>query len=259
MRLLYLSALLVAATAQGGTVLDTVSRELAPDGQSSTMTTSAQGGAMRVESNSGDSVMIFNKDVIYLVNPREKSYAIMDRETMKRMADQINPALKQMREQLAKMPPEQREQMEKMMAQRMPGLGKQKTQDIRKTGRSEKIGGTPCSYVEITEDGVLSDELCVAAPGALKGTDELMAAAMKMSALLKEMTASLDAPWLKDMMERQAAQYEQLGGVPVLTRHYVDGKAMVETTIKSMRSESIPASAFEVPAGYAKKDLMSRQ
>ena len=80
------------------------------------MTTSAQGGAMRVESNSGDSVMIFNKDVIYLINPREKSYAIMDRETMKRMADQINPALKQMREQLAKMPPEQREQMEKMMA-----------------------------------------------------------------------------------------------------------------------------------------------
>jgi hypothetical protein len=259
MRLLCLSALLVAANAaHAGTILETISRELAPDGESSTMSTYAQAGSMRVEGNAGDGVMIFRNDTIYLVNPREKSYAIMDHETMKRMAEQVNPALKQMREQLAKMPPEQREQMEKMMAQRMPGLGKQKTQDIRKTSRTEKIGGVPCTYVEVVEDGVLSDELCVAAPGALKGTQELMDAAMKMSALLKEMTSTLDAPWLKDMMERQAANYEKLGGVPVLTRHFTDGKASHETTIKSVRTEAIPAASFEVPAGYTKKDLMSR-
>ena len=51
MRLLCLSALLVAANAaHAGTVLETVSRELGPEGASSTMSTSAQGGAMRVES-----------------------------------------------------------------------------------------------------------------------------------------------------------------------------------------------------------------
>lgn len=79
-----------------------------------------------------------------------------------------------------------------------------------------------------------------------------------MSALLRDMMSTLDAPWLRQMMERQIANYEKLGGVPVLTRHYLDGKPSHETTFKSVRTEAIPAASFEVPAGYAKKDLMAR-
>jgi hypothetical protein len=254
--------MLAATAAHAGTILETQSRGLTPESQNQTTatTTYAQGGSMRVESQSGEStsVVIFKGQAISIVNTREKTYAVMDHESMKRMADEVNPKLKQMQEQLAQMPPEQRAQMEKMMGSRMPGLGPQKTQEFKKTSRTDKIAGYPCSYVEILEDGVLSDELCVATPATIKGTGELMDAAAKMGALLRDMMSTLEAPWLKQMMERQVANFDKLGGVPVLTRHYLDGKPVYETTIKAVRVETIPGASFEVPAGYTKKDLTAR-
>lgn len=250
---------LAIGNVQAGTVVEAVSRELPGGGQGDTTLTYAQDGRMRVEAKPGDTLMIFRDDTIYSIDTKDKSYYAMDRAAMKRMADQISPALKQMQEQLAKMPPEQRAQMEKMMGSRMPGMAKQKTQEIRKTGRADKIGGHACNYVEVHEDGALSEEMCVAPMGSIKGTQELMDAAMKMSALMKEMLSGLDAPWIKETMDKQIADYQKIGGVPLLTRHYSGGQPSSETTLKSIRSESVPAALFEIPAGYKKKDMMAHR
>lgn len=258
-----LSSVLVLAigAAHAGTVLETVNRDLpaGADSKTHTMMTYAQDGKMRVETKPGDTLMIFKDETIFTVNHKEKSYYSMDRAAMKRMADQVNPALEQMQDQLAKMSPEQRAQMEKMMGSRLPGMGKQKSQEIRKTARTDKIGGYTCSYVEVHEDGVLSDELCVVPPGTVKGSQDLMDAAVKMSALLKEMLGGIDAPWLKQSVDKQVADYEKLGGLPLLTRHYSGGQPASETTLKSIRNEPVPAALFEIPAGYAKKEMMARK
>ena len=240
-----------------GTVMETVSRDLNDPGNATTITTHAQDGRLRVEPKPGDSVMIFKDDVIYNVNKKDRTYVVMDRASMKRMADQINPALKQMQEQLAKMPPEQRAQMEKMMGGRAAGMMSDKPQEIRKTQRTGKSSGHTCNYVEVHQDGELTDEFCVVPANALKGSQELLASAKKMSGLMKEMFSNLDAPWLKDMASKQA-DYEKIGGVPVLTRHFADGKAAHETTMQAIRSEALAASLFELPAGYTKKDMMVR-
>lgn len=260
-RILTLAALwMTASSVHAGTVMETLSRDLTSSAGKgvTTTTTYAQDGRMRVEPSPGESVMIFKDDVIYNVNRKDKSYVVMDRASMKRMAEQISPALKQMQEQLAKMPPEQRAQMEKMMGHRMAGVAADKPQEIRKTGRTGKAGGHACTYVEIHQGGAVTDELCVASPSALKGSQELMAAAKKMSLLMQEMFRNLDAPWLRQMAEKQAANYEQIGGVPVLTRHFTDGKAAHETTLTAMRSEALPATLFDVPAGFTKRDMTSR-
>jgi hypothetical protein len=257
-----LALALAIGGAHAGTVLETVNRDLpaSADGKMHTMMTYAQDGRMRVETKPGDTLMIFKDDTIFTVNNKDKSYYSMDRAAMKRMADQVNPALKQMQDQLAKMPPEQRAQMEKMMGNRLPGMGKQqKSQEIRKTARTDKISGYTCSYVEVHEDGILSDELCVVPPGTVKGSQELMDAAAKMSALLKDMLSSIDAPWLKQSVDKQVADYEKIGGLPLLTRHFADGKPTSETTLKSIRNEPVPAALFEIPAGYAKKEMMGRK
>ena len=250
---------LAIGTAQAGTVLETVNRDLPAGANANTIMTHAQDGKLRVETKPGDTLMIFKDDTIYSINNKEKSYYAMDRAAMKRMADQISPALKQMQEQLAKMPPEQRAQMEKMMGSRMPGMARQKTQEIRKTGRTDKIGGYSCSYVEVHEDGALSDELCVVAPGTIKGTQDLLSAAAKMSALMKEMLGGLDAPWIKQAIDRQMTDYEKIGGMPLLARHYSGGKPSSETTLKSIRAEAVPAALFEIPAGYKQKDMMAQR
>jgi len=257
LRLLTLAALSMAApTLQAGAVMETVIRD--PDNPAAsgvTVTTYAQDGRMRVEQASGESLMIFKDDVIYNVSPKDKTYVALDRAAIKRMADQLAPAMKQMQEQLANMPPEQRAQMEKMMGGRMAGMMDEKPQEIRRTGRAGKAAGHACTYVEVHEGGVLSDEFCVVAASAMKGSQDLLIAAKKVSALMQEMLSALNAPWLKQIADRQA-NYEKIGGVPVLTRHFVDGAPVYESTLKALRSETLPATLFDVPAGFTKREMM---
>jgi hypothetical protein len=249
---------MLAAVADAGTVLEMVNRNLAGGNQESVSTTYAQDGRMRVETQPGDSVMIFKDDTIYNIDNKDRSYTVMDRASMQKLAAQLSPALKQMQEQMAKMSPEQRAQMERMMGGRMPGAAKPDSQQVRKTTRTGTVAGHGCTYVEMLEENVVEEEMCVAPSGALKGGKELTDAAMKLSALLREMLQSFDAPWLKDSIAQQVENYEQLGGVPLSTRHFSSGKPVSESTMKSIRSDAVPADAFAIPAGYTRKDMMQR-
>lgn len=249
--------LLTFTAAHAGTRLETVSRDLA-GGRASTINTWAQGGMMRVDTQN-DSSMIFKDDTIYAINHKDKSYIAMDRASMKRMAEQINPALQMLQERMKNMPPEQRAQMEKMLGGRMPGAGgeAQPQPEIKRTSRNDKINGYSCTYVEVREGAALTDEICVAPANALKGSAELMSVARKMSALVNDMMASMDAPWLKQMAQKQIQNFEALGGIPVLSRHFVDGKPHNETHLNSIGTETVAATRFEIPAGYTRKDMMA--
>jgi hypothetical protein len=248
---------LACSAAHAGTTLETVNRDLA-DGRATTINTWAQNGMMRVETQPTESTMVFKDDTIYVINHQDKSYFVMDRASMKRMADQVNPMLKMLQERMKDMTPEQRAQMEKMMGGSVPGMGgAEKKQEIKRTARADKIGGHSCTYVEVLEDGVLTDEMCIVPGTALKGSDELLASAKKMANLMKEMMSGMDAPWLQQMAQKQMHNFESLGGIPVLSRHFDAGKPRSETTLTSIRSESLGAATFEVPAGYTKKDMMT--
>jgi hypothetical protein len=249
--------------AQAGTLLETVNRDLSREGGSTIIHTWAQNGMMRVETQANKetsrSTMIFKDDTIYAINHQEKSYYAMDRESMKRVADQLNPALKMLQERMKDMTPEQRAQMEKMMGGRLPpGMGEaEKKTEIKRTARTDKVSGHSCSYVQVLEDGVLTDELCVTPNKSLKGADELMTAATKMADLMREMMSTMDAPWLKQMADKQIQNFAELGGIPVFSRHFEAGSPQSETTLTSIRSETLAASTFEVPAGYARKDMLA--
>ena len=255
-RFLTIAMVLLTGQVQAGTVLETVSRELGGAGSETLTTTYAQGGRMRVDSGDRDGTMLFKDDALYAINNKDRNYVLMDRATIKKMADTINPALKQMQERLAQMPPEQRAQMERLMGNSLPGMKPAATQEIRKTARTDKVAGYSCSYVESLEGGVLQDEFCVVAPSSLKGGDELMVAAQKMSTLMQDLLKDVDAPWLRETVAKQTENFAKIGGVPVLTRHFSAGKPVSETTIKSIRTEAVPAATFEVPAGYTRKDIM---
>ncbi|MBB6094498.1 hypothetical protein HNQ60_003385 [Povalibacter uvarum] len=255
-RTLTIAAVLITGSSHAGTVLQTVDKDLTGGRADTTMTTYAQNGQLRVETSNRDGMMIFKDDALYAVNNKEKSYVTMDRASMKKMAETVNPMLKQMQERMAQMPPEQRAQMERMLGKSLPGAQKSVAREVRKTSRTGKAAGYSCNYVEMLADGVVEDELCVVAPSSLKGGDELMAAAQKMSAMLQDFMKDVDAPWLKDAVDKQTANYAKIGGIPVLSRHFADGKAVNETTLKSIRTESIPAASFAVPAGYTRREMM---
>ncbi|MET0533110.1 MAG: DUF4412 domain-containing protein [Steroidobacter sp.] len=257
-----LPLLFAAVTAQAGTTLETVNKDLSSGGGVTTINTWAQNGMMRVEAGAKDvehrSTMIFKNDTIYAINHQDKSYYAMDRESMKRMAAQINPALQMLQERMKDMSPEQRAQVEKMMGGKLPPAGgepENKTQ-IKRTTRADKISGYSCTYVQVLDGGVLTDEMCVTPAKDIKGSDELMTAATRMASLMREMMSAMNAPWLKQMAEKQVQNFNELGGIPVFSRHFVAGEVQSETTLTSIRSEAIAASRFELPAGYAKKDML---
>ena len=247
---------LAATAAHAGTKLETVSRDLS-GGKATTINTWAQAGMMRVETGDNQTLMIFKDDTIYAVSHKDKSYIAMDRASMKRMAEQLNPALQMLQERMKTMTPEQRAQMEKMMGTKLPNGEPEPAPEIKRTSRNDKINGYSCTYVEVREAGALTDELCVAPASALKGSNELMASAQKMSILVKDMMASMDAPWLKQMTQKQIQNFEAIGGIPVISRHFVDGKPQNETSLASISAETVAASQFEIPAGYTKKDMMA--
>lgn len=251
-----LTLALFASASQAGTLLETVNRELSSKGGSMTINTWAQDGMMRVETQGAQrSTMIYKNDTIYAINHQDKSYYAMDRESMQRVAEQLNPALKMLQERMQDMTPEQRAQMEKMMGGSLPGA--ETKSEIKRTARTDKVSGYGCTYVQMLEDGVLTDEMCVAPGKSLKGSDELMTAANRMAQLMREMMSTMDAPWLKQMADKQIQNFAELGGIPVLSRHFVAGSPQSETTLKSIRTETLAASTFELPAGYTKKDMLA--
>ena len=143
---------LLTTELHAGTVMETVSRDVDDPGRREPPSSRRPTPDDCASTQPGGASVIFKDDVIYNVNPQDKTYIELDRASMKRMADQINPALKQMQEQLAKMPPEQRAQMEKMMGGRMAGLMNDAPPEIRKTDRAGKAAGHACTYVEVRQE-----------------------------------------------------------------------------------------------------------
>jgi hypothetical protein len=256
-RMLGGSLLVVGAAAHSGTVLEMVNRDLTNKTES-VVKTFAQDGRMRVDSGGPqDTVMIFRDETLYTLDPKQKTYLAMDRAMMQKLASQLNPALKMLQEQMKNMSPEQRAQIERMTGTKLPGSSKEPLQEIRKTSRTGKVAGYTCTYAEVLQDGVLQHEACVVPAAELKGSKELYDVSVKVGALVKDMMSSIDAPWMQQMVDRQMENFSGLGGLPVLTRTFDEGKPLHEATMKAIRTEAVPATQFELPADYKPRELPS--
>lgn len=248
-------SMLMASVAQAGTVLETVSRDLT-NGEESATKTYAQANKLRIDAGDAQhGYMIFRDDTMYMIDPKDKSYIAMDRAAMKRMAEQINPALQMFQQQLANLPPEQRAQLEQMMGQKMPQAGKPAKREIRKTSRTGNVSGYSCTYAEVLKNGALVSEMCVTPAANLKAGKDLYEVGMKVSAMVKEMVEGINAPFLQEMATSGMEDLDSLGGLPMLTRTFENGKVVEETTVKSLRSESLAESLFTLPSGYRRKEL----
>lgn len=256
------SALMIAgslvslAVAHAGTLLETTTRDLTRN-TTTLATTQVQDGKIRMHGDDHDGFAIFRDDTLFVVNTRDKNYVQMDRATIQAMANTLNPALKQLQERMASMSPEQRAQIEQLLGGNLPDMQPPPVQEIRRTGRTGKVAQYACDYVEVVEQSVVTDELCVAVPASLEGGPELMSTATRMSQLIQEIFKDLDAPWLKQTLDRQLQNYDKLGGIPVSARHFDGGKVVSETVLKSIRKQAIPADAFAIPSGYARRDVMN--
>jgi hypothetical protein len=136
----------------------------------------------------------------------------------------------------------------------MGGEGQKWTVETVDTGKSDKVDGRACKVWDVKRNGELDDQLCVVPYSALPGKENFQAMFANFSKVFEEMAKSV--PSLSGMMTNEFSAQTKVNGFPVRSRGYDNGKlGDEEQLVKVWREEAIPASMFEVPAGYKPKKM----
>jgi hypothetical protein len=152
------------------------------------------------------------------------------------------------------LPPEQRAQLEQSMGSTLGLDGRERTVEVKDTGKTDKVDGRSCKVWEVTRDGELDEQLCVVPYSALPGKENFSAVFGQFSKVFEEMAKSV--PMLSGMMANEFSAQVKINGFPVRQRTYENGKlGDEETLVKVWREEAIPAAMFEVPANYQRKQM----
>jgi hypothetical protein len=204
-----------------------------------------------------ETATVIKNGILYAIDDVEKSYVVLDKATMDMLAKKLNDGLEKVKEQLAKMPPEQREQMQQMLAKSIPGLagGDQKwSVEAVDTGKSDKVDGRSCRLWDVKRNGELDEQLCVVPFSALPGKENFQTVFASFAKVFEEMAKAV--PTLAGLMSNEFSAQEKINGFPVRSRDYENGKLSdLERIMSVWKEQDIPASTFEIPAGYKRKSL----
>ena len=243
---------LAAQAASAGVYVELVDHDIKSQKSELSQKIYVQAGNGRFVDAEGHATLIKN-GTFYIVDDSDKSYIMFDKATMEQLAKKISTAMEQMKEQLAQLPPEQRAQMEQMMPG-MAGGDRKWIVEAVDTGKSDKVEGRACRLWNIKRDGELDDQICVVPYSALPGKENFQAMFANFAKVFEEMAKSV--PMLAGMMTNEFSAQAKVNGFPVRTRGYENGTlGDSEQVMKVWREETIPASMFEIPAGYKQKQM----
>lgn len=207
--------------------------------------------------------MIFHADrrEMVVVDHDNESYFVIDKETLGRIAGQVNSAMSQVQEALENVPEEQRAMIEKMMKQRMPKQAvpiRRPRSEIKKTTERDTKNGYPCVKYEVLRGGTKIRELWVTDWDNIEGGADVVDAFEDMADFFREMMDAIPdfgqggqtggAPVFEHMKE--------LGGFPVETSEFgSDGSLESESALRSAKRRTLDPDAFEPPAGYKRRPM----
>ena len=209
---------------------------------------------MRMETAGQSVIFRADKQVMWVLQPHEKSYMELTKEQAKKTADMIE-------EQMKNVPPEQRAMIEKMMKGKMGGDAAAKPEEpaeIKKIGKTETIAGFPCVSYEARRGDKVEREMWITDWKRFNLTAKDFAVFEQFAEFMKSMMGPMAKRVGADLAQKYSDEEKpgSLPGVPIRTVSFGDhGKSVQEIT--KIAREDIPAARFEVPAGLEKKDMMS--
>jgi hypothetical protein len=191
----------------------------------------------------GDITIVrLDKKMIYQIDTNEKTYSEMTFDEweaqMKKMGAKMDARMDELKKKMENMPEQQRKMMEQMMGAQMAAKTKDAKIDVVKSGESKEISGFGCTKYSITKDG--KETLTLWVTKDLKGYDN-------MRKDMEEFTSRMMASDFQGM-KSYADAIKKVDGFPMETD--MQGGLKVEVT--KLERKNIPASEFEVPAGYTK-------
>jgi hypothetical protein len=239
----------VSATAEDLTIVS----KRTHDGKPSETTTSyLASDHVRMAQEEGREVIVDMKTgQMTMLDGKKKTYSIVTRQDMEqlkaKMTERMNsPEMKQAQEKMKSLPPEMQKRMEAMMG----GAG---SFDVQKTGTTRKVAGYTCENWTISMGGFSKSEECLTSElqFPVQSWDMYRDFAESMKGMMSAM-----GPMAKNMAQMQE-KLKDMKGFPLANNTTVSvmGHSSTSTSeVTEIKRGPIPASAWEVPAGYSKVD-----
>jgi hypothetical protein len=215
------------------------------------------------ESGRGKGKMIFRGDrrEMMVVDDDDRSYYLIDAETIQGLAGQVAGMMGQMQEALKSLPESERRKIEEMMKQRMPSQTRVRPKsELRRISETATRNGYPCRKYEVWRDGLRIRELWVTDWSNVEGGSDVAGAFEEMADFFQEMMDAMPDFGQGGFSEDPFfAHMKELGGFPVVTREFGDdGSLEDESALRSARRRTLDPAAFEPPSGYKRMSMGPR-
>lgn len=202
-----------------------------------------------------------DRDIMIMVDHNDKSYVVMDKQTMEKLSGKLNNAMAQMEEAMKNVPPEQREMMKKMMKDKMPGMsGKNHTEPVLKKSGSGTVNGYSCTKYDIYKGNELIRKHCITSWNNIKGGQEISTVMLEMSQFMDEMTrtfADAAGPFGSSLEFEMNVfnKLKEMNGFPVKSVELDNGKQESESVFKSSQITTVDSAVFDPPSGYNRQNI----
>jgi hypothetical protein len=230
----------------------TITSKVTRDGGAPTTTTSYMSSDhVRMSAGDNETIVDMKTGDMTILESAKKEYYVITRADMDAMAAKIkeqmnSPEMKKAQEKMNQLSPEDRKKMDAAM-------GGMFDFDVQKIGTTRKIAGYNCENWKITMGQFSKTEEC------LTGELQFPAQAWEMykgfAETMKTMMAAF-GPMAKSM-EKMQEKFKNMRGYPLATTTEINIMGHSTTSVSEVievRRGPIPASAWEIPAGYTKVD-----
>jgi hypothetical protein len=246
----FVAAGLLAALPAGADDL-TIVTKFTRDGGAPTTATSylSADHARMAQPDGGEAILDLKTGQITVIDGRKKEYFVVTRQDMDalkaKMQQTMNsPEMQKAQEQMKSLSPEMQKRVQGMMGAAAGSV------EVKKTGTTRKIAGYNCDNWTVNV-GPSKSEQCM--------TTELPVPVQTFDAYrdfaegMKSMMASM-GPMAKGMGD-VAAKLKEMRGYPLATTSsmsFMGRSSSSSSEVTEVKKGAIPASAWEVPAGYKK-------
>ncbi len=186
-------------------------------------------------------IVRLDKEIVYTVNPKDKTYSEMTFAELEKFVQQAmsksDEKMAAFREKMKNMPEEQRKMMEKMMGDKMPGQAKEGSLDVKNAGEKKTIGGYSCTRYVVSREGKEQMEFWTTKD--VKAFDSMRKDFEEYTKRMSAMNPMIGKGYFEAI--------RKIEGFPMETK-----MGDIVSDVTKIEKRSIPASEFEVPAGYTK-------
>ncbi len=233
------------AAAQDLTIVSKVTRD---GGAPETTTSYLSSERVRMAHGDGREAMIdYKLGQMISIDNKKKTYSVTTEKDMDewatKMQERMNsPEMRKAREAMKDLPPEQR----KAIAGSGAGMF-----EVEKAGTSRKIAGYTCENWTIAIGQISRSEECLTTE--LKFPVQSFDMYKRYMERMRSLMASMGAMGLD--VDKMSEQFKKMKGYPLAVTTTVDimgRKSVTSSEVVEIKRMPIPASAWEIPAGYTK-------